>query len=331
VTGIVQALLADIGGTNARFALLRDGEIGPVEHVKVADYPTVIDAVTAFLLRLGVARPPGAAIFGIAGLITNNRVTLTNSVWTIDAAQLREVVGFETVRLLNDFEAMAWSLPALAASDLFALGEQRPALDAPMLVVGPGTGFGASCFIRQGATSYAVVTEAGHATLPATSERQQRVIEQMRRRFDHVSIERALSGSGLENLYEALAAADGIGVPSRDAASITKTALDGSCSASRAALDMFCCLLGAVCGNLALTFGARGGVYIAGGIVPRFVDHLARSGFRKSFESKGRFESYLREIPINVIVKPDASFVGLKAFFDRNVAATALPALPTIQ
>jgi glucokinase len=90
-------------------------------------------------------------------------------------------------------------------------------------------------------------------------------------------------------------------------------------------------LLGAVCGNLALTFGARGGVYIAGGIVPRFVDHLARSGFRKSFESKGRFESYLREIPINVIVKPDATFVGLKAFFDRNVAATALPALPTIQ
>jgi glucokinase len=243
----------------------------------------------------------------------------------------REVVGFEAVRLVNDFEAMAWSLPALVASDLFPLGKQRAVADAPRLVVGPGTGFGVSCFIRQGAASYAVVTEAGHATLPATSEREQRVIEQMRRRFDHVSIERALSGSGLENLYEALAAIDGAGVPSRDAASITKAALDGSCSTSRSALDMFCALLGAVCGNLALTFGARGGVYIAGGIVPRFVDHLVRSGFRKSFESKGRFESYLREIPISVIVRPDASFVGLKAFFDGNVAATASPALPTVQ
>ena len=293
MTGIDRALLADIGGTNARFALLRDGEIGPVEHVKVADYATVIDAIAAFLARHGVATPPGAAILGIAGPIINNRVTLTNSVWTIDAAQLREVVGFETVRLVNDFEAMAWSLPALGASDLFPLGKQRAVADAPMLAVGPGTGFGVSCLIRQGATSYAVVTEAGHATLPATSEREQRVIEQMRRHFDHVSIERALSGSGLENLYQALAAIDGAGVPGRDAASITKAALDGSCSTSRAALDMFCGLLGAVCGNLALTFGARGGVYIAGGIVPRFVDHLVRSGFRKSFESKGRFESYL--------------------------------------
>jgi glucokinase len=331
VTGIDRALLADIGGTNARFALLHDGEIGPVEHVKVADYATVIDAITAFLARHGAATPPGAAILGIAGSITNNRVSLTNSVWTIDAAQLREVVGFEAVRLVNDFEAMAWSLPALDASDLVALGKQRAVADAPMLVVGPGTGFGVSCLIRQGATSYAVVTEAGHATLPATSEREQRVIEQMRRHFDHVSIERALSGSGLENLYEALAAVDGAGVPSRDAASITKAALDGSCSTSRAALDMFCCLLGAVCGNLALTFGARGGVFIAGGIVPRFVDDLVRSGFRKSSESKGRFESHLREIPISVIVRPDARFAGLKAFFDRNVAATASPALPTVQ
>jgi len=321
VTGINRALLADIGGTNARFALLGDGEIGPVEHVKVADYATVTDAIAAFLARNGEHTPPSAGILGIAGPITNNRVTLTNSRWTIDATQLRATLRFKTVQLLNDFEVLAWSLPDLGASDLFALGEQRPVVGAPMVVVGPGTGFGASCLVRQGAMSVAIVTEAGHATLPASSEREERVIDQMRRRFGHVSIERALSGSGLENLYEALAAVDGIDVATRDAASITEAALDGSCRVSAAALDMFCSLLGAICGNLALTFGARGGVYVAGGIVPRFVDHLAGSGFRKSFESKGRFEAYLQEIPTSIIVKPDASFVGLKAFFDRNVAA----------
>jgi len=165
--------------------------------------------------------------------------------------------------------------------------------------------------------------------LPAGSEREARLIDYLRQRLGHVSIERALAGPGLQNLYEGLAALDGVQVPKRDAAAITQAARDGSCAVSRAALDMFCSLLGAVCGNLALTFGARGGVYVAGGIVPRFVDHLVESDFRKRFESKGRFESYLREIPVHVIVKPDASFTGLKAFFDRNVAAGAASAART--
>jgi glucokinase len=318
VTGIDRVLLADIGGTNARFALLTGGEIGPVEHTKVADHATIADAIAAFLTRHAATVSTGAAILGIAGPIENNRVTLTNSGWTIDAGDLKKIFGFEVVHLLNDFEALAWSLPALGSSDLVSTGEQRGIIGAPMLVVGPGTGFGASCFVPRGARSFAIVTEAGHATLPAASEREARVIDHLRQRIGHVSIERALSGNGLENLYEGVAAVDGVRVPSRDAASITKAALDGSCGVSRAALDMFCSLLGAICGNLALTFGARGGVYVAGGIVPRFVDHLAKSEFRKSFESKGRFESYLRDIPTHIIIKPDASFVGLKAFYERK-------------
>jgi glucokinase len=318
VTGIDRVLLADIGGTNARFALLTGGEIGPVEHTKVADHATIADAIAAFLTRHAATVSTEAAILGIAGPIENNRVTLTNSGWTIDAADLKKIFDFEAVHLLNDFEALAWSLPALGSSDLVSTGEQRGIIGAPMLVVGPGTGFGASCFVPRGATSFAIVTEAGHATLPAASEREARVIDHLRQRIGHVSIERALSGHGLENLYEGVAAVDGVRVPSRDAASITKAALDGSCGVSRAALDMFCSLLGAICGNLALTFGARGGVYVAGGIVPRFVDHLAKSEFRKSFESKGRFESYLRDIPTRIIIRPDASFVGLKAFYERK-------------
>jgi glucokinase len=327
VTGIDRALLADIGGTNARFALLYGGQIGPVEHTKVADYATVADAIAAFLTRHAGRGSTDAAILDVAGPIENNRVTLTNSRWTIDADDLQKSFGFSSVHLLNDFEALAWALPALGAADLFSIGGQPSMSGAPMLVVGPGTGFGVGCLVPRGATSFAIVTEAGHATLPAASEREARIIDHLRQRFGHVSIERALSGPGLETLYEALAGVDGVQTPNRDAASITEAAIDGSCGVSQAALDTFCSLLGTVCGNLALTFGAHGGVYIAGGIVPRFLDHLARSNFRKRFESKGRFEAYLRDIPVSVIIRPDVSFIGLKAYFDRNVA-TVGPSVP---
>ncbi|MDI4239169.1 glucokinase [Bradyrhizobium sp. Arg237L] len=321
MTGISQALLADIGGTNARFALVRGGQIGPIEHVKVADYPTSAEAIAAFLARHTTGGVATVAIFGIAGPIENNRVVLTNSPWMFDAASLRQQFAFAAAHFLNDFEALAWSLPALGASDLVSLGSPTPVAGAPMLVVGPGTGFGASCLVPSSKPPVAIITEAGHATLPATSEREERVIDHLRGRFGHVSIERALSGSGLTHLYDALNAIDGAGAPARDAASITQAALDGSCATSGAALDMFCAMLGMVCGNLALTFGARGGVYIAGGIVPRFVDHLAGSDFGPCFTSKGRFDSYLREIPVHVITRPDVTFVGLKAFFETNVMA----------
>lgn len=325
VTVMDQTLLADIGGTNARFALLdRDG-IGPIEYAKVSEYRTATDAIAAFLARHAPAGFVRAAILGVAGPIANNRGTLTNGLWTVDASDLQSVFGLKSVHLLNDFESLAWSLPVLGASDLFSLGEQRPTTGAPMLVVGPGTGFGVSCLVVQGGATFAIVTEAGHATLPVTSEREERVISHLRQRFGHVSIERVLSGPGLEHLYEALAVVDGIQAPSRDAASITKAVLDGSCDVSRATLAMFCSLLGAVCGDLALTFGARGGVYVAGGIVPRFPKYLAGSPFRKCFESKGRLEAYLRDIPTHIIVRPDVSFLGLRAFFDRNVGTTASP------
>jgi glucokinase len=189
---------------------------------------------------------------------------------------------------------------------------------APMLVIGPGTGFGAAGLFLSGDRPVIVVTEAGHATLPATSDREAEVIAELRRRSGHVSIEHVLSGSGIENLYQAVAAVDGANVPARDAAAITKAALEGSCATSRATLDMFCSLLGSVAGNLTLTFCAWGGVFIAGGIVPRFADHLAATEFRKKFESKGRYDVYLRNVPTSIVMTPDISFIGLKAFVEQG-------------
>jgi len=314
-------LLADIGGTNARFALMNDGRIGVIDHLKVADFPGVAPAISSFLKRHAPHPDLDAAVLGVAGPIGNNRCTIVNSGWVIDGASLQETFGFAAVRLINDFEAVAWALPELQPKDIYALGEQRGMVGAPVLALGPGTGFGAACLFSLAGMRFAAATEAGHATLPATSDREAQVIALLRRRFRHVSVERVLSGAGLVNLYGALAGMDGIAVPERSAEAITNAALDGSCSVCQAALNMFCSWLGTVAGDLALTFSARGGVYIAGGIVPRFTDHLSRSTFRRRFESKGRFESYLRDIPTSVVIGPDESFRGLRAFFDHHMLA----------
>lgn len=318
-------LLADIGGTNARLALMQAGEIGAIEHLKVADFASAADAIEAFLSRNAGPARPGAAVLDVAGPIENNRCVLTNSHWIIDGFELERAFGFSSARLLNDFEAIGWSLADLQPADLFPLGGEAPAALGPKLVIGPGTGFGAACLFP-GARPLVVVTEAGHATLPATSAREAEVLAAMRERFGHVSIERALSGMGIENVYRAIAAIDGVTVPERDAAAITQSALDGSCATSRATLDMFCAWLGAVAGNLALTFCATGGVYIAGGIPPRFPDYVARSDLRRQFEAKGRYETYLRRIPVSIVLKPDISFVGLRAYFNltKTVGASAV-------
>ena len=182
-----------------------------------------------------------------------------------------------------------------------------------MAVIGPGTGLGMAGVVCRGDRTTIVPTEGGHATLPGTTPREDAVIERLRLNFGHVSAERALSGPGLENLYEAIAAVDGVAILDRTAAEITQQALDSSCPVCVAAVDMFCAMLGTVAGDLALMFRARGGVYIAGGIVPRIVDLLANSEFHARFMAKGRFRPYLEDVPVAVIVNPDSAFLGLKA------------------
>ncbi|MCW5745696.1 MAG: glucokinase [Alphaproteobacteria bacterium] len=295
------------------------GIMGAVEVLSVADHATAGQAVAGFLARHREAGPVAAAAIGVAGPVDNGRCTFTNSDWVVDAAELEAEFGFRKVRVVNDFAAAAWSLPHLSAADLVAIGGQEGHPDAPRVVLGPGTGLGMACLVP-GSQSIVVASEGGHATLPATTRRQDDVLRWLRGRFGHVSIERVLSGDGLVNLHDALAAIDGRSVLQRDAPAITEAALRDACPVCREALDTFCALLGGVAGDLALTFGARGGVYIAGGIVPRIVDFLARSAFRAQFEAKGRFQGYLAALPVRVIVRRDAAFVGLAALVDSESA-----------
>ena len=313
-------LLADIGGTTARFACLIDEVLGPVEHLASHGYASFADALSDFLARRDSDSHLSAAVLAMAGVINDERCALTNIPWIIDAAELQGRFGFSRVRLVNDFEAIAWSLPHLGRADLYALGGRRPGKSgAPLAVLGPGTGFGVAALVPCGDRATVLASEGGHSTLPAGSPREGLVIEHLQQQFGHVSTERVLSGPGLENLYRTIAKIDGATVPERSAADIVQAATNSCCPTSKAALDMFCAMLGNVVGDLALTFGARGGVFIAGGIVPRIAGYVAESQFRERFEAKGRLRFYVEAVPVDVILNTDAAFVGL-----RSLAASRL-------
>jgi glucokinase len=304
-------LLADIGGTNARFALLAEGSVGTVTHMAVGDYRSFGEALSAYLGRLPDAGAVRAAILAVPGAIKNGRCELTNSPWVVDAAELRAAYGFSTVRLLNDFQAVAWALPHLSGDRLRQIGGRQPVEGAPLAALGPGTGLGMAANIPHPNGHLILSSEGGHATMAGSSPREDAVIACLRQRFGHVSAERVLSGSGLENLHEALAALDGVVSPKRRAAEITQAGVEGTCATSRAAIEMFCAMLGTVAGNLALTLGARGGVYIAGGVLGHLPDYFANSQFRARFEDKGRFREYLEPIPVYLILDQDVAFTGL--------------------
>ena len=296
-----KVLLADIGGTNARFALLDDGTVDAIAHMAVSDFGKLPEAGTIH-----------AAILAIPGAIENGHSALTNNPWVIDAAELRALFGFSTVRLINDFEAVGWSLPRLSPDTLLQIGGRRSVKGAPLAALGPGTGLGMTANIPHATGHLVLSSEGGHSTLAGYSLREDAVIAYLRQRFGHVSAERVLSGHGLENLHEALAALDNVMLPRRSAAEITRAGIEGTCSTSRAAIDMFCAMLGTVAGNLALTLGARGGIFIAGGILRHVPEYFVSSPFRARFEGKGRFHNYLEPIPAYLILDEDVAFVGLR-------------------
>jgi glucokinase len=307
-----RVLLGDIGATNARFALATESILGPVTTFEVNRFARFTDVVNLFLRDHSDRSRLRHALFAIAAPIDSRRCVLTNCPWVIEAAELQASFGFQS-ELLNDFAAVANSLPLLGPADLAKLGGVVGDKTSPMAVLGPGTGLGVACLIRRADKPVVIASEGGHATLAATCDREDQIIQHLRQRFGHVSAERALSGPGLENLYRAIGALDKVETALQNATQITKSALRGECNVAVEALNVFCAFLGSFAANVALTFDARGGVYIAGGISPRIVDFMRRSQFRVRFEGKGRFQQYLKSIPVHVITHPAAAFIGLKS------------------
>jgi len=322
-------LLGDIGATNARFSVLSNGHLTPISSFEVAKFGQFPDALAIFIKEHCRQTQIHKALFAIAAPVKGGRVALTNSSWVIDISELQTVFGLE-VQIVNDFEAVVLSLPSLTSTDLAGIGGGKSELGAPMAVLGPGTGLGVACLVERSDRRVVIASEGGHATLAPTCELEDRIVNHLRKQFGHVSAERVISGSGLENIHQAIAALEGLEFSPRNAAEITKKALSGECELAQRSLQAFCAFLGSFAGNVALTFGARGGVYVAGGISPRILDFLVQSEFRKRFEAKGRFRGYLAAIPSYVITHPAAALIGLKSLVELGPSNRATSSRNTL-
>lgn len=309
-------LVADIGGTNARFGWVTDASLAvqQVRTLPVADHAGPAAAARAYLDALAMAlgggyRAPVRAAFAVATSGTGDEVAFTNSAWRFSVRALQAELAVQPLRVLNDFEALARALPHLLPAQLRAWGA-LPAARATRAVIGPGTGLGVAGVAPTARGWLALPGEGGHATLAASDDFEAAVLQQARREFPHVSAERLLSGIGLPVLQRAVAGVLGQPTETLTSEVIVSRALAGDDMGCSHTVDTFCALLGGFAGNVALTLGARGGVYIGGGIVPRLGDRFFASRFRERFEAKGRFGDYLRAVPTAVITDTRAALDG---------------------
>ena len=306
-------LIADIGGTNARFALVdADRRIYAEQIMTCADYPDPSAAIRAYLAEIATVAPRQAAI-AVATVIMGDWIQFTNSPWSFSIETTRQALGLERLLILNDFTALALALPLLGPDERRVIGSGTAVANAPIGLIGPGTGLGVSGLVWSGNRWIPLQTEGGHVTFSPVDQREWAVIQILQRQFGHVSPERLLSGPGLVNIYTALAELEGWPTEDIAPADISDRALTGTCPHCQEALDLFCAALGTAAGNLALTLGAHGGVYIGGGIVPRLGEFFDRSAFRARFEAKGRFSGYLAAIPTWVITAANPALRGVAA------------------
>ncbi len=306
-------LVADIGGTNARFALAGPDGIDGVRILPCADYPSLEAAAEASLAQEKPAERPRRGAFAVASPITGDIIRMTNLPWEFSVRGVRDALGLERLEVVNDFTAVALSIPELGPDDRVQVGEGAPKEGGPIGVLGAGSGLGVSALIPGASGWTALSTEGGHVTMAPISDREGAVLAQLRKRYEHVSAERLLSGPGLVNLYESLCLIDGREPQRLTAAQVSEAGLARDNPHAEEALEMFCAMLGTVAGNLALSLGATGGVYIAGGIVPRMLPFFTHSRFRKRFVEKGRMRDYLGPIPTYVVTHPLPAFLGLRA------------------
>ena len=304
-------LIADIGGTYARFAL--ETAPGRFEHaasLRCAEHADFHAAVSAYLATLP-GGPVAHAAVAIANPVEGDEVRMTNYHWQFSIEQMRERLRLDTLVVVNDFTALAMAVPRLAAQDRRQVGGGQAREGSVIGVLGAGSGLGVSGLIPAGGGWVALGTEGGHTSFSPHDEREIAILRFAWQRFEHVSFERLLSGPGLELIHRALADHAGDrNALELSAPEITRRGLDGSDALCAAAIEAFCAMLGTAAANLAVTLGALGGIYIGGGIVPRLGEYFDRSPFRARFEDKGRLSEYVAGIPTFLVTHPYPAIVG---------------------
>jgi len=311
-------LVADIGGTNVRFALAEaaDGTITEPRSYRTASFATLTDAVAHYLDEVRTARRPRLGVFAVAGIVRGDEIGITNGEWRFSPSDLERTLGFERFHAVNDFAALGWALPSLQDRDVVPFGWEGRRPDThtgSFALLGPGTGLGVSAVYARPDGLLVQATEGGHVAFAPGTPEEVDVLRWLQERFGRVSYERLLSGQGLSNLYSALSALHGARVDELSPEQVTARAADGGDPLARHAVRMFSGLLGAFAGDAVLMLGAWDGVYLAGGLVTALFDLLDREVFRARFEDKGRFASTLAQVPTVAIVQPNVGLLGAAA------------------
>ena len=320
-------LLADIGGTNARFAIADIAADNPLmehtaQYFAVSDFPSLAHAARHYLDTSGHdALDIREAVFAVAGRVEGDEARITNHPWVISSERTASELGFSAVTLINDFAAQAMAIPLLRLQDVVHIGgafwspDARP-VSRTYAVIGPGTGLGVGALVIRNGHHHPLETEGGHISFPPGTPEEIRILEQLSAQFGRVSNERLICGPGLVNIHRAISEIAGEDPGPMKPSDITERARAGDLRAMRT-VDVFCAVFGAIAGDLVLTLGAWDGVFLTGGLVPKMLDDLRHSGFRQRFEHKGRFSATLARVPSIAVMHANAGLLGASAVAQR--------------
>jgi glucokinase len=318
-------IVADIGGTNTRFGLVTSIDVvqktATIENqltYESSSFDGIEEAVLRYKKSLGDIKVNNACL-AIAGPVAGDKITVTNLNWNFSIAEVKKNLSFNNLMIINDFVAYACAIQYLDKSCFHSIRKGISIENFPIAVLGPGTGFGSAMLIKEEESIRALGLEGGHMSLAANTALQAAIKEYMTRQFDFVSIERVFSGPGLRYLYQALAAVEGTQPKKLRTAEISQCALNATDELCIRTLSLFCSWLGSTTGDFALSLGARGGIYLGGGILPRIIDFLMESDFESSFKAKGQMLGYLQDIPIQLITKGNSALLGSAAWYEDNI------------
>lgn len=308
-------LIADVGGTYTRLALVdATGNTGNLQLLENDDYPELADALDSYIRSLPPEHKPDAAIIAVAGPVTGDSVRITNRNWAFSAEAYRTRFGLQFLHVVNDFAAVALAISTLEPTDYLDIGGGTAVADKPVGIVGPGTGLGVSFLIPQAGRWIPVSSEGGHVTLAAADEQEEKLIAFVREQYGHVSAERLLSGPGLSLIYQVIGRLQGKTMPALTPNEILVRDEQHNDAIATQAIDLFLQMLGTVAANLAVTIAAEGGIYFAGGILPRIRQRMLNSGFRKRFITHDRYSAWLDRIPTRLIIRDHIALTGLRNY-----------------
>lgn len=314
------SVVADVGGTNIRFAVLErsNGTLAMLREYPCTQFATLDAALKQYFASL--PHSVSHLCLAIACPVDSDVVTMTNLSWTFSKKALQQTFALEQLFVINDYTAISLAVPFVEDAQKIQIGGGQAVENGVKAIFGPGTGLGVSHIIKQGEKWISLDGEGGHVSFSPNTRQQADVLLLLQEQFGHVSAERLLSGQGLVNIYHALCRLSGKHPTFFEAAEISRAALKGECKLAHQTLTLFCQVMGGFAGNLALNLNCKGGVYIAGGIVPRFVEFFKNSEFREFFEAKGRFKAYLQGIPSYLITHENPGLLGAAVYLRQEMA-----------